>query len=484
MVLVEQGAALNVAILVWNGVELLDFAGPGEVFSAANGRGSLAFNVFTVAPTREPVISQRFLSINPNHSIDDCPPPDILIIPGGHTQPITDNDEVIQWVRRRVLNDAQDTLTVCTGAFILAKTGLLDGAEATTYHGAIDALRQAVPTATVHAGRRFVDNGDIITAAGVSAGIDGALHLVFRLQGYEIARSVAEYMEYPWDASHIENIQFYYGQQWEAAQDALERYLRHRPDDGTALQRYGHTLLELGRPAEALAQLDRAAEAGQDDARFQTHRAAALAALGRADEALVTLEKAYQAGLVGISNVLADPHLLPLHPRPGFRQLMRRQARESQIRLCPASEPGIPLVVEGSVRDHDGNAVTGAEVYVFHTGNGGSYSESGGNAASMGDSLNPRLFGYLRTGSDGRFQFRTIHPGPYPDRGPPAHVHVEVTAEGFHKLVTELMFEGDPRLTPSTREWAVGQGFVITPVTPDDKGVEHGVCDLTLRPAA
>jgi transcriptional regulator GlxA family with amidase domain len=191
----------NVAIVLYDGVELLDFAGPGEVFQAAGSFSAHAsqrgFNVFTVAVSKKPLVSQRFLDIVPDYSIEDAPKPDVLVIPGGSTNALLEDAAFMSWAAR-VSREAELTLTVCTGAWVPGKLGLLDGKVATTWYGAIEDFRKAVPKATVQEGRRFVDNGSLITTAGVSAGIDGALHAVARLTGRAVADKTARYMEYHW----------------------------------------------------------------------------------------------------------------------------------------------------------------------------------------------------------------------------------------------------------------------------------------------
>jgi transcriptional regulator GlxA family with amidase domain len=186
----------NVAILVHEGVELLDFAGPGEVFAVA-GNGQ-AFRVYTVAASKDPITSQRFLKVTPEFTFDDCPKPDIVVIPGGSTRIPLANPKVVEWVKR-VSTEAEVTMSVCTGAFILARAGLLDNQEATTHWGSIAGLKTAAPGIKVRADRRFTDNGKVVTTAGVSAGIDGSLHVVQRLLGDEAARTTARYMEYRWE---------------------------------------------------------------------------------------------------------------------------------------------------------------------------------------------------------------------------------------------------------------------------------------------
>ena len=186
----------NVAIVVHEGVELLDFAGPGEVFAAAaQGR---AFNVYTVAETTKPITSQRFLKITPNYSIMDCPKPDILVIPGGQTNYLLRSPAMMAWVKKTAA-EVDVLLTVCTGAFVAAELGLLDGKEATTHHSSVQGLANRYPKIKVRSDRRIVDNGKIVTVAGVSSGIDGSLHLVARLCGLETAKDTAKYMEYRWE---------------------------------------------------------------------------------------------------------------------------------------------------------------------------------------------------------------------------------------------------------------------------------------------
>lgn len=180
----------NVAIFIHNGVEVLDFSGPSEVFASTNG-----FNVYTVSLTREPITSQGFIKIIPNYSLADCPKPDILVLPGGKTEPFLENKPLIDWIKACSV-DAEIMLSVCTGAGLLAKAGLLDGKQATTFHNYIEPLQRATPNAKILRDTRFVDNGQIITTAGVSAGIDGALHVVAKLKGLAVAQQTARYMEY------------------------------------------------------------------------------------------------------------------------------------------------------------------------------------------------------------------------------------------------------------------------------------------------
>lgn len=180
----------TVVILVFEGMELLDFAGPADVFLHAG------FQVHTVAVSREPVKCAGLATFIPDYTFANCPHADVLVVPGGSTAVARDK-RVTDWVAQ-ASKDASATLSVCTGVFVLASAGLLDGKEATTHHGAITALRKQFPKITVCADRRVVDNGTIVTAAGVSAGIDGALHLVDRLMGRDEASATARGIEYDW----------------------------------------------------------------------------------------------------------------------------------------------------------------------------------------------------------------------------------------------------------------------------------------------
>lgn len=196
-----KGGSRNVAIVLYEGVELLDFAGPGEVFAAAADFGAVngqpAFRVYTVATSKAPLTSQGFVRILPDFTTKDAPTPDLIVVPGGNSSTLANDAHFMAWARK-AFDGAEVSLSICTGAFVLAKAGLLDGRTVTTWFGAIEALRKAAPRTTVQEGRRFVDQGRVVTTAGVSAGIDGALHLVARLLGRDVADKTARYMEYRW----------------------------------------------------------------------------------------------------------------------------------------------------------------------------------------------------------------------------------------------------------------------------------------------
>ncbi len=190
----------NVAIVVYENAEPLDWTGPFEVYNDAasfgSANGQRAFNVYVVSKTTDPVNAQG-MHVVPSYSIANAPKPDIVIFPGGPSSKIYDDPEFFAWAKK-VSQEAEIAQSVCTGAFVLAKAGMLDNLEVTTFHGAIEGLRKEVPNARVEDGRRFVDNGHVVTTAGISAGIDGSLNVVARLLGRRVADQVAMYMEYHW----------------------------------------------------------------------------------------------------------------------------------------------------------------------------------------------------------------------------------------------------------------------------------------------
>ena len=194
----------TVAIFLFDEVEVLDFAGPFEVF-AVTGAQTQAFEVFTVAETDRPIRARNGLMVVPTHSFATAPRADIVVIPGGYgTRPLLENENVLAWVRH-VDREAQLMLSVCTGSLLLGRAGLLAGLAATTHHLAFAELRKCAPDSEIREGARLVDNGRIVTSAGVSAGIDMSFHIVARELGHETAGKIARYIEYPWPRPGMES---------------------------------------------------------------------------------------------------------------------------------------------------------------------------------------------------------------------------------------------------------------------------------------
>ncbi len=192
----------NVALLLFNEVEVLDFAGPFEVFAVTDElAGHALFNVFTVAATPGPVRARNGLVVQPAHTFATAPAADVLIVPGGFgTRALLHDEPVLTWLRTAAAS-AEIVMSVCTGSIVLGRAGLLDGLRATTHYACLDLLRTHAPRATVVPSVRWTDNGKILTSAGIAAGIDCSLHLVGRLLGADTAAATARYMEYPLNPS-------------------------------------------------------------------------------------------------------------------------------------------------------------------------------------------------------------------------------------------------------------------------------------------
>lgn len=190
MDLIEKGKQLRVAVLVFDHAEDIDFTAPIEVFGQAGAR------VFTVAATAEPVTTVFGLHLRPDYDLASAPAADLVLVPGGGVDGPMQDEMVVAWLRQRA-GESRYVMSVCNGAFILAKAGLLDGLRATTTARLIPELSQFAPKVTV-VRERVVDNGKVITAGGLSAGIDGALHVVEREHGRVRAEEIARGIEYRW----------------------------------------------------------------------------------------------------------------------------------------------------------------------------------------------------------------------------------------------------------------------------------------------
>lgn len=187
---------LKVAVLVFPGVELLDFAGPAEIFAGCrDAEGNRLFEVYTVGLSKKSIESMHFLSVNPKYDPTDAPIPDVLVIPGGNVIPVMDDPSMMKWIEQQSKSKCI-MFSVCNGASVLAKLGLLDGLQVTTHHSNVEILQLLAPKTICLRDRRFIDNGQIVTTAGVSAGIDGALYLVARLKGIEAAHRSATNAEF------------------------------------------------------------------------------------------------------------------------------------------------------------------------------------------------------------------------------------------------------------------------------------------------
>jgi transcriptional regulator GlxA family with amidase domain len=289
----------NVAIVVYSNVELLDFAGPGEVFSAVHFDGQRAFNVYTVSDRLKPIVSQRFVRVTPEYTYATCPKPDIVVVPGGGV-PLSSPSlrEFLQLCSR----ESELVMSVCNGAGALAVAGLLDGLEVTTHHGSLEALQLMAPSARVMQNRRFVDNGNILTSAGVSAGIDGALHVVSRMHGDDVAQATAKYMEYDWRPKELRELHAQPGEpvtespalefariiREKSTAQALEAYQAAEAEvpEEAHLNRLGYMLQSASRPDDALRVFELVVAAFPESANASDSLAEAYEMLGRNELAL------------------------------------------------------------------------------------------------------------------------------------------------------------------------------------------------------
>jgi len=188
----------KIGILLFNEVEVLDFTGPFEVFSiTTNDHGEKLCLVHTVAQTKDLIKARNGLKVQPDYDFYDAPQFDILMIPGGYGAEEIEihNLDVINWIKDR-MNDVEIMASVCTGAFLLAEAGLLDGKKATTHWMDLDRLEQEYPKVNVLRNIKFIDESPIITSAGISAGINMSFHILKKLFGEEIAGFTAKRMDY------------------------------------------------------------------------------------------------------------------------------------------------------------------------------------------------------------------------------------------------------------------------------------------------
>ena len=193
----------KLGILIFREVEVLDFCGPFEVFSITrlneNRRREepSPYDLVLVAEQKEPIVATGGMKVIPDHTSQDCPPPDVLVVPGGWgTRRELHNDRLIAWLCERARQVTMLT-SVCTGALLLGKAGLLDGKRATTHWRVLEEMRALFPAVKVIDDQHVVEEGDVMTSAGISAGIDMALKVVTRHHGEAVARATARYMEYP-----------------------------------------------------------------------------------------------------------------------------------------------------------------------------------------------------------------------------------------------------------------------------------------------
>jgi protocatechuate 3,4-dioxygenase beta subunit len=185
-----------------------------------------------------------------------------------------------------------------------------------------------------------------------------------------------------------------------------------------------------------------------------------------------------------VNDVLTDDSFMPARAYPRFRALIRDHAPTGSITLVPAGEPGTKLQVRGMVKDANGRPIAGTMMYAYHTSAKGWYSDKAAHiSGNSGDVKHARLFAYVKTDAQGRYEMRTIRPASYPNTDLPQHIHVHIDGpNGRHEaLVTEILFEDDPRLTKSVRAEFERGGNIVCPVKREPNGLHSIVADFVVR---
>lgn len=514
----DEAKSRVVAILVWDGAELIEFTGPGQIFEFAPG-----FKCITVGPTRK-AIRSYFVSIIPEYTYDDCPQPDVVVVSAGVH--MMKNEALTAWLRR-VVPKAEVVLSVCNGSLILANAGLLDGQIATGPHASLDDLMILGKDIRACANERFVESGKFVTANSYFAGVDAALHVVRKLSGPEVAQRTAARVLYDWQPQRFADElakpklvepsrrKIIYDVILKDGVDAgLKRYREliqttssrptesagsGQPGDENLFRFMAGNLLSAGRTKEAVKLCEFSAAAFPDSAMARACVGQAYAAEGRPQQAMAELFKA--ADMRGAETFVAGAlhRVLMTAPIGGggdrpisaeqsqrARRLIREAVAGSTVSLIPEGEPGEPLIVTGVIRDGEGKPMEGAVIYAYQTDARGFYSR-GLVAAPIGshDDRHPRLFGFARTGPDGAYEVRTILPASY-DNAPdmPRHVHFHFGAVGYRPQRPEghvgLYFADDPKLVGEHLAEIRSDGARIAESVRDPDGKRRCTYDFVL----
>jgi len=204
----------HVGIVLFDDIEVLDFCGPFEVFSATRLNEEKRrdepspFDVSLISETLSPVTTTGGMTVIPRYSFENCPPIDILVVPGGWgTRRELNNPVMLEWLRNRAA-EVEILASVCTGSMLLGFAGLIDGLHATTHWRSLDWMRDSFPEVVVEYGQHVVSDGRVFTSAGISAGIDMALKVVARYYGEDIAQATAAHMEYLFPSSNERRVRF------------------------------------------------------------------------------------------------------------------------------------------------------------------------------------------------------------------------------------------------------------------------------------
>lgn len=501
---------LNVAFLIWDGMELIESMGPAHVFSFAPG-----MDEYTVSASTDPIKSE-FITIVPQYTLDNCPPPDVIVIPGGSIWIPRMNEAYGAWLRKHVPR-SKLTVSVCNSAILLADLGLLDGKEATCANSNLDDIMLLGKDVKGYINRRWVHSGNIITSKSYLGGIDSAIYAVRVLRGKKGEEQVLGWSNYDgdlskYDAMHAEpgiipvsrRREIYKILMNDGVDAAVRRYRewvasgepaytppldRLKEPDMFQWMAWGNQ--RLGRHDISLKICEFKTKVWPDAAREHAYLGEALMKAGRLDEALTRLLKALEMdeenrpALVFTRRLLRKPDLVASDASQRARSILRRHPIHGRAVLVGDDEPGVPLTVSGVVRDANGRSIEGALLYVFHADAEGVYTKT----RAM-DEPNARLFAYLKTGADGRYEFETIRPGAYPGREDrqgiewklPAHIHFQIEAPGYEPSRFQMVFDNDPRMRPDYWQvWAQRDGNPIAAVEHDDDGSEKCSCNIVLE---
>jgi protocatechuate 3,4-dioxygenase beta subunit len=194
-------------------------------------------------------------------------------------------------------------------------------------------------------------------------------------------------------------------------------------------------------------------------------------------------QSSLETGRVTTTALLTDPAFMSAHEFPRFRQLIRDGAKTNQATLVSPQEPGESLIVNGVIRDQQARPIKGALIYVYQTSAKGWYSDKAPHISGMsGDEKYARLFAYLTTNQDGQYEIRTIRPAGYPNSNLPAHIHIEIKAPGNERtaLISEILFDDDPRLTKEMRDRSSREKLFVFPVQREAKGLQRVKADFRL----
>ncbi|MCI0695614.1 hypothetical protein L0337_26875 [candidate division KSB1 bacterium] len=236
-------------------------------------------------------------------------------------------------------------------------------------------------------------------------------------------------------------------------------------------------LITLGLPEDFLISCSKLQTPSADSTMQSSQSQTEL--IARCEKALEQNPEDDQA-LEQLHFIVAKANALSRDESLRLRQVIRKYTRHANTVLAPPDEPGEPLIVSGTVRNVEGKPIAGALIYVFHADAKGYYAP----ARAM-DEPNARLFGYMKTGADGRYEFRTIRPGGYPKQPIPQHIHMLVTAAGYRdhrcRSTCQLVFADDPRMTAEWHKWAKKDGNPILSVTRDQDGIQRCVYDIVLH---